>query len=217
LLLLDPEFLSHDFATRALETPSTSPASPTTSSTTASSSTTTAASRTTSICSLFACLVLRLWRVVNQECVERQTVGKDKVSDGGPAHVDCVQRDCFSAFDGHLDSSKSGVHLRRNRCDGSMENCAYTKNCSAPVDLFERYGVGREGCDRVLNQADREVLRRVCEGVYIPFFSSMVTLSLMHFIRNLCASVVSLDSCEQAFYGTEELSVDISLEAGELT
>jgi hypothetical protein len=74
----------------------TSSASPTTSSAIASS--TPSASAVT----LFASLVLWLWRIVDKQGIKRQRVRKDKVADGGATDVDGVKRDGIAVTDRHL-------------------------------------------------------------------------------------------------------------------
>lgn len=115
--LLPPPFLVRDSppneSSRLLKRVLTTSSSPAASATpaTASSASSPASDRGTALC-LFPGLVLGLWRVVDEECVERERVWEDEVSDGGAADVHGVERDRVLALDGHLDCAKGRVHLR---------------------------------------------------------------------------------------------------------
>lgn len=107
---------------------STTAAASSTESTASSSATPWSAASTAStglLNCLLSCLVLRLWRVVDQEGVEWERVWEDEVSDGRSAQVDGVECDWVAAACSHLDSAECSVHLRGDRCNGAVNDCAY--------------------------------------------------------------------------------------------
>lgn len=73
---------------------------------------------------LLAGLVLGLGGVIHEQGVERQAVGEDVITDCRTTNVDGIQRNGVAALGGHLDGAEGGVHLRGDRCDGAVENCA---------------------------------------------------------------------------------------------
>lgn len=116
-----------------LETPTTTTtaaASTATTTTSSSSSTTTgpaaagATTPSTALC-LFPSLVLGLRLIVDQQGIQRKTVGEDEVSDSRATDIDRVQRDRVAALGGHLDCSQSRVHLWRHRGDCTGEDGSY--------------------------------------------------------------------------------------------
>ena len=74
---------------------------------------------------LLSCLVLRLRRVVDQEGVEWERVWEDEISDGRSAQVDGVECDWVATACSHLDGAERSVHLRGDRCNGAVNDCAY--------------------------------------------------------------------------------------------
>jgi hypothetical protein len=76
---------------------------------------------------LLAGLVLRLGGVIHKQSVEGQAVGEDIITNCRTTDVDGIQRDGVAALGGHLNGSEGGVHLRRDGCDGAVENCAYNE------------------------------------------------------------------------------------------
>lgn len=82
--------------------------------TAASTPTTPAAAAPAAVRDLLAGLVLGLDRVIDEEGVERQRVGQDKVADRGAANVHGVERDGVLTPRRHLDGPQRRVHLWRD-------------------------------------------------------------------------------------------------------
>jgi len=102
----------------ASETPSPSSSSP------SSPSTSRTTSPTAPIRSFFPRFILWLWLVVDKQRVEGQTVRENVISNGGATDVDGIKGDGIATFRGHLDRPKRGIHLRRDRGNGAVENSA---------------------------------------------------------------------------------------------
>lgn len=156
-------------------------ATTTTTASASAASGTTATTAAPTVC-LLASLVLGLGGIVNKKCVQRQAVGEDVVANGRTANVDSVEREGVTTLGGHLDSSKRGVHLRRDRSDGTVKNCAYIEAFASATLAPLRLAVGGslEAPQVVLRSRSREV-----GWLHIPFLSSIVTVSFAHFIKNL--------------------------------
>jgi hypothetical protein len=81
------------------------------------------ATTTTTVC-LLARLVLRLGRVVDEEGIKGKTVGENVIANGGTADIDGVERNGVAALGGHLDGPERSVHLRRDRHNSAVKDCA---------------------------------------------------------------------------------------------
>lgn len=94
--------------------------------TAATAATAAASRRTSTACAvrLLAGLVLGLGRIVDEQGVEGQAVGQDKVADGAAAQVHGVEGDGVLALGGHLDVAQGSVHLRRDGSDGAVNDGA---------------------------------------------------------------------------------------------
>ena len=150
--------------------------------TTTTSATTRPATAPAAALCLLAGLILGLGGVIHEQSVEGQAVGKDVITDCGATNVDGIERDRVAALGRHLDGSEGGVHLRRNGCDCAVENCAYM-NCVVSLRADADVGSENRGLSRGRRLAPERNEKARKQNV--PFLSSMVTVSLAHFIKKL--------------------------------
>ena len=83
----------------------------------------------TAISDLLPCLILRFWRIVYEQVIERKRVGEDVVADRRATDVDGVEGDRVSSALGHLDRPKRGVHLGGDGGDSAVDDRAYQDVC----------------------------------------------------------------------------------------
>jgi hypothetical protein len=107
--------------TENLESTSTTTTAGASAPSTASWSTT--ATTATTVC-LLARFVLRLRCVVDEEGIKGKAVGENVIANRGTADVDGVERNRVAALGGHLDGPERSVHLRGDRHNSAVKDCA---------------------------------------------------------------------------------------------
>ena len=173
------------FSVPGLDAPPASASSSTTPIAATSSSTTTTSSRTPSTCRFLLFLRLWLWRVVDEQRIQRQGIGEDKVSTNqyGQYHpflnAERAHRMLFPRIES--ESRDCGSRLRAVR--RTVFRCVFI--CMSTPVVVTRVTLNQSVSPKRKNQIGFQTVPVMVPCTTEPFLSSIVTVSLFNFIRNL--------------------------------